>query len=115
MIPSDNLCRRLLAKASTDDVATRLRDAGFIASRNRLEKLRREMLSSGEAQPIDQAGRGPTPTINDPTIDARTSTIRLGERINALYEREAARLGCTPEAAMKLLNYSPIQLQRMAA
>ena len=58
----------------------------------------------------------PGPPVRPPeVVAAERSSAALINRIERLYVRVAGERGCSVEAARLVLNYSPAQIQRMAA
>jgi len=116
MTPTEDLLRSMLRKASATTVCETLRAQGYTVSRRLCDKMRGEMLRSGEAPRVDQRGRRIAERFSeDPTMGAREGSERLHDRIQRLYERTARKHGTTPETAYKMLNFSRAQLEKMAA
>lgn len=115
MTPPDRLVHSILSIHGPETAERLLRQAGYRTSVSRLKKLRDRMIKSGSA--VKLAGGGAKRGAHD-HIEARqviANTAQLADRINALYHRVARERGCSPEAAMLMLNYSRAQLEKMAA
>lgn len=119
MRPSDDLLRTVLRTSSADQAMKKLQADGYEIGPWRCNQMRRYMLEEGEAAPVNEAFRQ-NPWAGEDTgkIDlagARRATQKLEDRICELYARKAKSLGCSLETAALVLNYSPAQIEKMAA
>ncbi len=114
MNAANDLLKSMLRAASANEVHRALTKQGYTVSLHRCEEMRGLMLACGEAIILTTPG-GLFPHQVDPAADAAKGSDELLASITRLYERTARRRGCSVDAARLLLNYSPAQIQKMAA
>ena len=119
MRPSDDLLRGVLRHMPASQAMKKLRDEGYEIGPWRCNQMRKYMLEEGEAEAVHEALRqNPWAGEDASKIDlaaAKRATQKLEDRICDLYARKAKALGCSLETAALVLNYSPAQIEKMAA